>query len=114
MRGCRRAGAGGQPSLCRVLAQSRLRTVLVAEAETAPLGLDLGAGERRHLLSHLDVPHLLDVATSEDDVDLREGRREGEEGGRRRRKEDEGRSGGRESQRLPRCAASDPQSTQYP
>ena len=39
---------------------------------TTPLALDLGTAETRHDLGHLDVRHLLDVATREDDVDLLE------------------------------------------
>lgn len=48
------------------------RALLVAKSETTPLALDLGAAETGHDLGHLDVRHLLDVATSEDDVDLLE------------------------------------------
>lgn len=51
---------------------SSRRALLVAETETTPLALDLGTAETRHDLGHLDVRHLLDVATREDDVDLLE------------------------------------------
>jgi len=80
--GCRRA-CSCTLSLCDVVAHGRLRAVLVAEAETAPLALDLGAGQARHLLGHLDVPHLLNVATRKDDVDLCARGRRGRERWRR-------------------------------
>lgn len=53
---------------------TRRRALLVlGEAKTTPLGLDLRTAEARHDFGHLDVRNLLDVAAGKDDVDLLEG-----------------------------------------